>query len=307
MNNGYNLFQGDDKYNYITQDWWRDPSAGGGAIWNDYWGWQDQNTIKDLYGGQGASDQDFQNWTGLTKNMGQDWRQYADQLGFTPTWAELGASGVTGDGTRATGDVSFTNIYGADPIPEYTNDGMSGIGDETTKATTANLGDMVSDVYGSTQMPEDWNTASNVLSSFANTGNAVDIPEQWAQTTANANEMWNTGGMATDTSDAYLKAKAVADRNREDDIKQAMEQSGLRGNRWSSSALRTAADIGGKYSNELASTYAQQTLAAQEAARQRMLEANNQLYGAGTGYAGLDTDARNRALQATSQLTGLGK
>jgi hypothetical protein len=156
-------------------------------------------------------------------------------------------------------------------------------------------------------MPPEWTQASSTLRGFSKTGNPVDIPDQWGNVTNNANRMWNTGGMATDTSDAYMKAKQVAERDTQDSIKQAIEQAGLTGNRWSSSMGRTASDIAGKNMAQLGSDFAGQAMSAQEAARQRQMSANEQLYGAGAGYAGLDTDSRNRALQAASGLTGLGQ
>lgn len=317
----YDLYQVDIPNNLtnIQQSWYRNPAWGGGAIYNPYWGWQNNNTIKSLYrqyGTQGnISDEEMMGWN-LTKNMGQDWRQYADTLGYTPTWSELRSSGQLpsgGGGAGGGSGASFGSL--ADmmrflvPLPEYSNNGMDG-GAWALDGEPAQYGKILDPYSGDIafqNQPKEWNQASSTLRGFAQTGNPVDIPEQWARATANANQMWNLGGMPTDTSEWYERAKAVAQRDTDDEIKEAIEQAGLTGTRWSTSMGRTSADIAGKNMATLGAEFARQTMEAQEAARQRQLAANEQLYGAGTGYAGLDTDARNRAMSAASGLTGLGQ
>jgi hypothetical protein len=285
----YNPFEGDSEYGYITQPWYRNSDWIGGAIWNPTWGWQEVNQIKDLYGGQSATDEQMASW-GLTPNLTGSWQDYIDTLGYTNE--ELDGSGRGGTGTGSIG--GFTQ--GAYTLPPDTS-GQAGISDTGDFAGVSDFG----------YMPDQWNTASNVLSDFATTGAPVDIPSQWGVASQGAYDMLANQGMATDTSDWYKQAKRVSDYDTQEAIKAAMEQAGLTGNRWSSGAQRTAADIGGKYASQLGAQYAQQTMGAQEAARARQQEAANQLYGYGTGYAGLDTDARNRALQATGQLGGLGQ
>lgn len=290
----YNPFAGDSQYGYITQPWYRNSDWGGGAIWNPTYGWQEVNQIKNLYGGQSATDEQMAAW-GLTPNLTGSWEDYAQQLGYTPTWAELGGAG---GGTGATGTGSIftgTDGYGYDPGQQPTGD-----------AYISDQGDF-SGVGGFGYQPPEWDLASNVLSTFADTGNPVNTPGQWDAATMGAYDMLANQGMATDTSNWYQQAKQVSDYDTQEAIKQAMEQAGLSGNRWSSGSQRTAADIGGKYASQLGAQYAQQTMSAQEAARARQQEAANQLYGFGTGYAGLDTDARNRSLQATGQLGDIGQ
>lgn len=292
----YNPFAGDSTYGYITQPWYRNSDWGGGAIWNPTYGWQEVNQIKSKYGGQSATDEQMAGW-GLNQNTTGSWEDYASQLGYTPTWDELGGAGGGGGGATGTGSITTGyDGYGYDPGQEPTG----------TDAYISDTGDY-SGVGGFGYQPPEWDMASNVLNTFADTGNPVNTPGQWDAATMGAYDMLANQGMATDTSDWYKQAKSVSDYDTQEAIKQALEQTGLTGNRWSSGAQRQAADIGGKYASQLGAQYAQQTMSAQEAARARQMEAGNQLYNYGTGYAGLDTDARNRALQATGQLGDIGQ
>ena len=284
----YNPFtQPNSGYEYITQPWYRNSDWIGGAIWNPTYGWQEVNQIKGLYGGQSATDEQMAQW-GITPNLTGSWEDYIDQLGYTNE--EIGGGGPPG-GTGS-GEI-FEDIFDEKPIDRGT-------------AYLSEEGDFSGvDQFG--QQPKEWQTASDVLRSFAQTGNPVDIPNQWGAASQGAYDMLRNQGQATDTSEAYRTAKRVSDYDTQEAIKSAMEQAGLSGNRWSSGAQRTAADIGGKYASQLGAQYAQQAMSAQEAARGRQMGAADQLYGYGTGYAGLDTDARNRALTATGQLGGLGQ
>ncbi|MFA5380216.1 MAG: hypothetical protein WC455_30925 [Dehalococcoidia bacterium] len=283
---------GSEQYGYITQPWYRNSDWIGGAIWNPTYGWQEVNQIKGLYGGQSATDEQMAQW-GLTPNLTGSWEDYIDTLGYTNEDLDGGGHGGGGaTGTGTIGGYGDTTIYN-----EMDPTGQAGI---------TETGDF-SGVNEFSQQPAQWQTASDVLNSFAQTGNPVDIPNQWGAASQGAFDMLRNQGQATDTSEAYRTAKQVSDYDTQEAIKQAMEQSGLTGNRWSSGSQRTAADIGGKYASQLGAQYAQQSMSAQEAARARQQEATNQLYNYGTGYAGLDTDARNRALTATGQLGSLGQ
>jgi hypothetical protein len=151
------------------------------------------------------------------------------------------------------------------------------------------------------------NKSLDVYNSFAdNAGNRVNDPTAWAQT---QNELGRTmaGGDATDTSDAYKKAKMVAERDTQLAIDQAAEQAGLGGTRWSSSMGRTAQDIAGGKMAELGSTFAQQAMGAQEAARGRELQAAGQMYNLGQGQAGLGENAMNRWFQSGQGLLNQGQ
>jgi hypothetical protein len=332
----YNPFAGDDKYGYITQDWYRNPDWAGGAVWNPTYGWQEVNQVKNMYGGQAATDEQFNNW-GLNKNLTGTWQDYYDQLGYTPVEG-AGYAGGGSDGSGGTSMINFGNSPGNVKPGEWNLFGIPGqdwmnMSQEDQRAMWENafgseganmLHQGGTDPYswvgtGSLEnpggtwngsefgaQPSQWTTASNTLSDFANTGGYVAAPDEWYGASYGAGQMAQSG-MPTDVDPWYQKAKEVSDYNTQESIKQAMEQAGLSGNRWSSGAQRTAADIGGKYALQLGAQYAQQAMGAQEAARGRQQEAFNQLYNVGSGFAGLDTAARNRQLEATGQLGGLGQ
>ena len=314
MPGSYKPFEGDSKYGYITQDWYRNPDWMGGAIWNPTFGWQEVNQVKNKYGGQAATDEQFNNWD-LNRNLSGSWEDYVDQLGYTND--ELGGGG-TGDAYEGQSMFDFgrwrdhrgggrngyedpfmrgadTHVY--DPNMDPTS--WIGAGNVTNPGGTWD-----GSQFGA--QPSQWNTASNVLQDMANTGGYVPAPDEWYGASYGANQMAQ-GGMPTDVDPWYQKAKEVSDYDTQEAIKQAMEQSGLTGNRWSSGAQRTAADIGGKYASQLGANYAQQTMAAQEAARGRQQGAYDQLFNIGSGFAGLDTAARQRQLESTGQLGGLGQ
>jgi len=314
----YNPFAGDSEYGYITQPWYRNADWAGGAIWNPTYGWQEVNQIKNLYGGQAATDEQMQGW-GLNQNLSGSWEDYYDQLGYTPTWGQLGnQEDSTGTGESLIDFSSRgTRRHGwpYDPITRddmgesfYTGGHDPNAVDPNSWMGTSSLenpgGTWDGNTFGA--QPSEWLTASNTLQGMANTGGYVPAPDEWYGASYGANQMAQ-GGMPTDVDPWYQQAKAVSDYDTQEAIKQAMEQAGLTGNRWSSGAQRTAADIGGKYASQLGAQYAQQSMAAQEAARQRQQGAYDQLYNIGSGFAGLDTAARNRQLEATGQLGGLGQ
>jgi hypothetical protein len=295
----------------VPQDWWRSPSLNpeGGLVYNDVYGWQDRSDVKNKYK-QGTAFDQF----GYTPQLGQNWQDYYHYDGSGTPIPGRGTGGGgnvdVGDNTpldpREWGDNGGMPTTPKTPMPGYPGggDGPSGGpgGGEDTWYDPTTTGDI-----SFQNQPKEWGTASSVLRDFATGGQGVDAPGEWNNASNNANQMYNSGGMATSASDAYQKAKQVAQTDTTDAIKQAAEQAGLGGTRWSSSMGRNAQDIAGRRMAELGSNFAQQEMGAQEAARGRQMEANNQLYGLGSGFAGLDTDTRNRALTATGQLQGLGQ
>jgi hypothetical protein len=300
----------------VPQDWWRSPSLNpeGGLVYNDVYGWQDRSSVKDKYK-QGTAFDQF----GYTPQLGQNWQDYYHYDGSGTPIPGRGTGGDGGgwdDGGQAPIDPREglpPDGGGYDPGPKTTNpdypNGYPGDGPGTGGGEDGwyNPGDPTGNDINFSQQPKEWNTASSVLRDFATGGQGVDAPMDWLNASRNANQMANSGGMATSASDAYQKAKGVAQTDTTDAIKQAAEQAGLGGTRWSSSMGRNAQDIAGRRMAELGSNFAQQEMTAQEAARGRQMEANNQLTNLGSGFAGLDTDTRNRALTATGQLSGLGQ
>ncbi len=129
---------------------------------------------------------------------------------------------------------------------------------------------------GRIQTPSSWTTGMEALTPMAQTGQPVSSDEWWATT------------------------QGVTNRSIEDAIKNAAEQAGLGGMRWSTPLGYTAQDISGKYMGEAAQQWADREMAAQEAARQRQLEATGQLYQYGQGQYQMDKDALARRQAAAA-------
>jgi len=163
--------------------------------------------------------------------------------------------------------------------------------------------------YGQSQAfsnyPSQWGTASNTLTGFANGQYNTNVPTQWNQATDFSNQMMQTG-MPTNTSAAYEAAKASGQYDVQNAIKQAAEQAGLGGMRYSSPMAAQAQNISGQYATNLANQYAQQAMSAEEAARQRQLSAASQMYQLGGGTAGLTQQNALNALTAAGGLGSLG-
>ena len=64
----------------IKQQWWRQPGAGGypgNVVWNPYYGWQDQEAVKNYYGTQsGPVTWDQFTKAGFQKQLDPDWSKY---------------------------------------------------------------------------------------------------------------------------------------------------------------------------------------------------------------------------------------
>ncbi len=155
------------------------------------------------------------------------------------------------------------------------------------------------------QYPDQWGQASDIYSGFGS-GDRTPDPSQWGQATDWLTGMFNQGGMPTDTTEAYKAAQAAGKYDTEDAIKQAAEQAGMGGTRYSSMLGRSAQDIAGRNAANLASGYAQNTMAAQEAAMGRQMSGIPMLQSLGTSTAGLSESARDRALQGATGLANMG-
>lgn len=147
-------------------------------------------------------------------------------------------------------------------------------------------------------------------------GGRINTPSAWTTGLESLTPMSQTG-MPT-SSDAWWNAtQDVTNRSINEAIANAAEQAGLGGMRWSTPLGYTAQDISGKYMGEATQQWADRQMAAEEAARQRMLEATGQLYQYGQGQYQMDKDAAARRAaagargtaqmnQAAQMLMGLG-
>ncbi len=130
-------------------------------------------------------------------------------------------------------------------------------------------------------------------------GGKIQTPEAWTTGLATLNPMAQTG-MPTSSDEWWAATQGVTNRSIEDAIKNAAEQAGLGGMRWSTPLGYTAQDISGKYMGEASQQWADREMAAQEAARQRQLEATGQLYQYGQGQYQMDKDALARRAAAAN-------
>ena len=121
-----------------------------------------------------------------------------------------------------------------------------------------------------------------------------------------ASQMTQTG-MPTSYEPMYQRAKGIAERDTTKAIKQAAEQAGLQGLRWSTPLGQTAQRIAGENMANLGLGFAGQEMGALEAARGRQMGGMGALQGFGQGTSGLTEAAKNRGMQAAGGLTGLGQ
>ena len=240
------------------QAWYRTPNWAGGILWNPYWGWQSGSNIKSQYSGGPLSSEQFYGM-GLTRNPGEDWKQYYQDLTGMTTEEGLAKQQANYGGTTTT--TGATNMTTGTPA-SYGYD-FSSYFPEYGQATTL-------------QLPQELDWASSALGELSATGRPAD----WAP--------W------------YQQAKGVAQTDIMDAIKQAAEQAGLSGTRWSTPMGRTAQDISGRRMQELGTEYTQQQLGAMENAANRSLTAAQ-------GLGNIAQQRWNMPLQYASQAMGMGQ
>ena len=272
----------DPNFGSPEQPWYRHPSWGDDAVYNPYYGYQNVRDVADLYGGN----QDFWDW-GLPQQTDKDWSQY----GFT----------MGGDKDKLLDPNNPNNAY---TMP--TKD----IGDWMEGLLNPNYSDLpVYPEYDLSQgrgfqYPEQWDWASEVMKNFAY-GDPTEIPWQWNQASEFGQNMMDSGS-PVDVS-AYKEAMApVLERQFGDMTRQMLEEFGMGGLRWSTPVQGAISREGSRLMENYGLGLADRDLAAQEAARQRQMQASGLMYGLGGGISGLGESARNRSLQAASGLSGLG-
>jgi hypothetical protein len=217
------------------QAWYRTPEWGSGLLWNPYYGFQSGSTVKGKYAGGPLSNEAFYGM-GLTRNPGEDWQQYYQQLtGMTPEQGnamhdlKVYGTGAGGYGTAGGGQMTSgtPGSYGYDfssYFPEY--------------GQATNL-----------QLPQELDWASQALGEMSATGR----PTSWSP--------W------------YQQAKETVNTDVMDAIKQAAEKAGMGGTRWGTPMGRTAQDISSRAFQNLGTTYTGQELGALENAANRSLSA----------------------------------
>lgn len=154
------------------------------------------------------------------------------------------------------------------------------------------------------QFPSQWDLASNILSHFG-TGGATATPGLWTQGGDIATQMAQTG-MPVSTMPYYQAMKGVVGGDISDAIKQATEQAGLSGMRYSTPLGQQVSNIAGRQMGQFGAQALGMEMGAMEQARARQMQGIGQMYQYGAGQAGLTEAAKGRAMQSAGMLGNLG-
>jgi len=145
------------------------------------------------------------------------------------------------------------------------------------ESATTGATDMSQNYQPFTNYPSQWQTANDTL-----TGIATADPNSWG--------------------DWYTKAKAAAQPDITDAIRQAVESAGMGGMRWSESLGRTGQDIAGRTMGNLASQYAQNEMQGYQQNQQNRMGAAQGLMGLGQQYSQLPMDVANNMMGMGGQM-----
>ena len=167
------------------------------------------------------------------------------------------------------------------------------------------------DPYASFTMPQQtfnapgmdqWSRAAD-LYGYASTPTAN--PAAWG-TAQNAYNQMVGGGQPVDVTGWWGAQQPVFQTQMSDYAKQAAEQAGMGGTRWSSPLLTNITEQTGRGLQNLTADFAGRQIAADEAARQRMMESMTGLSNLGQGQVGLDQANMARMMQGAGGLAGIG-
>lgn len=243
----------------VGQDWYRQPGWGGHIIWNQDLGFQDFPTMAKLYSEAGGpvSQEQMMGW-GLTPQLGSNWGEYFPER---QTKSERGWQ-PSGGGTSGNFSTGGTGIGGYNPTTGWTEGGQM----EQTEFP----------------YPQQWGTASNVMTRFAE-------------------------GLPTDTGAWWEAQQAPFERRISDQAKQVAEQMGLGGLRYSTPMTGQIADITGRESANLFGQLAERQLGLTEAAKDRGLQAAGGLTGLGQQYLNAPQEWARQMYGMGSGMTALGQ
>ena len=167
------------------------------------------------------------------------------------------------------------------------------------------------DPYASFTMPQQtfnapgmdqWSRTAD-LYGYASTPTAN--PAAWG-TAQNAYNQMVGGGQPVDVTGWWGAQQPVFQTQMSDYAKQAAEQAGMGGTRWSSPLLTNITEQTGRGLQNLTADFAGRQIAADEAARQRMMESMTGLSNLGQGQVGLDQANMARMMQGAGGLAGIG-
>ena len=241
---------------WIQQQWYRNPSWAAHQIWNPDVGFQNIVDVEKAYAGAGGPVQDI------------------FSLGFNPQMAASFAGTKAPEDKPGGGAGAGTAWdWGNVNWPEWQG------GEDWGQGWTSGF-EMESP--GEFPYPQQWQTASDVMTQFAE-------------------------GLPTSTETWWEAQQAPLERRISDLSKQAAEQMGLGGLRWSTPLTRNIADITGRETADLWSNLATQQLGLTEAAKNRGLQAAGMLSGLGQQYLQAPQDWASQMYQMGAGMTGLGQ
>jgi len=153
--------------------------------------------------------------------------------------------------------------------------------------------------------PGAWGTAEQAFTGLAQ-GQQIPTPQAWLTGQKFATDVLGQGGMPTTYDPWYKQMQGVVGEQVGKAGKDIAEQFGLAGLRQSTGLGQQLGELAGQAQGQLGAQYAGLEVGAQEAARQRQIQAGQQLYGYGAGEAGLGQFQQQMQLGAGQGLTGLG-
>lgn len=151
--------------------------------------------------------------------------------------------------------------------------------------------------------PDQWSQAANYYQNFMNT--PYSNPDIWNKLAPMATNMAQTGA-PVDVSGWYKANLPVYQTAFQDATKQALEQAGMGGTRYSSGTIRNIADMSRRMQENMAQGEFGAWSQAQEAARQRQLSGMGQMYGLGAGQLGGQQNWQQMGLGAAGALGDIG-
>ena len=325
------------QWNQMGANTYRDPSWPGHMVWNPYWGFMNYGEIMNqLEGGYTGGIQDMPGFSRLGEKW---WEEYTPQdiygSGVTEWPSSQGGGGggdysgtdfPWGDWMNFGGTADVPGQYWSEPWQAPTSTGFQYPSQWDMASDTlagfaqgmpmtipkswrqaAGLGQEGIQTGFQQSAPWAWTQAQQMSGDIADTGMRSAAPWAWTRSQELANQMAKQEGKSVGQDPWYEQAKAVAQTDIEDAIKEAAEQAGLSGLRWSTPMGRSAQDIAGRTMGRVGLEWTGRELDALEQARQREQQAVNQLMGIGQGIAGLDEAAKARQMQAIQNLMGIGE
>ena len=148
-----------------------------------------------------------------------------------------------------------------------------------------------------------WGQAADM---YRQAGNPMTSPTAWGTAENAYNQMLGGQGNPVDVMGWWGAQQPVFQTQMSDYAKQAAEQAGMGGTRWSSPLLTNIADQTSRGLQNLTADFAGRNISAQEAARDRMMGSMSGLSNLGQGQANFGQQDAMNMMNAASGLGGIG-